>query len=196
MIGSITGLLLEKQPPLVLIDVNGIGYEVDVPMSTFCKLPAIGEKITLRTHCWIREDVQLLFGFMTESERALFRQLTKISGIGAKTGLAILSGLSVNDLQQIVLSQDVARLTKIPGIGKKTAERLLLELRDKIVLSTTVAEETTAIVGMNTNKDILNALLALGYNEREANKALAQLTKDVSVSDGIMQSLRLLSRVK
>jgi Holliday junction DNA helicase RuvA len=195
MIGSITGLLLEKQPPLVLVDVNGVGYEISVPMSTFCKLPTLGEKVTLRTHFWVREDAHLLFGFISEPERALFRQLTKIPGIGAKTGLAILSGLNVNDLQQIVLSQDAVRLTKIPGIGNKTAQRLLLELRDKITLPLSLPEATGMAIA-DTNKDILNALLALGYNEREANRALAKIAKDVSVSDGIMQSLRLLSKVQ
>ncbi|WP_292980174.1 Holliday junction branch migration protein RuvA [Nitrosomonas sp.] len=194
MIGRITGLLLEKHPPLVLMDVNGVGYELDVPMSTFCKLPGIGEKVTLHTHYWVREDAHLLFGFMTEPERAMFRQLTKISGIGARTSLAILSGLSVNDLHQIVLSQDSVRLTGIPGIGKKTAERLLLELRDKI--NTTVTLPETGTAAPDAAKDILNALSALGYNDREANWAFGQLPEGVTVSDGIMQSLRLLSKAK
>ena len=195
MIGRIAGLLLEKHPPLVLVDVNGVGYEIDVPMSTFCELPDIGELVTLRTHFWVREDAHLLFGFMTEPERALFRQLTKISGIGARTGLAILSGLSVNDLHQIVVSQDSTRLTKIPGIGKKTAERLLLELRDKI--SPTIAlPETGTVPASSVDKDILNALSALGYNDREANWALGQLSEGMTISDGIMQSLRLLSKAK
>lgn len=195
MIGRITGLLLVKHPPLVLVDVNGIGYEIDVPMSTFCGLPDIGERVTLHTHFWVREDVHLLFGFMTEAERVLFRQLTKISGIGARTGLAILSGLSVNDLHQIVVSQDSIRLTRIPGIGKKTAERLLLELRDKIGPTVTLPE-TGAAMASNTHEDILNALSALGYNDREASWALGQLSEDMTVSDGIMQSLRLLSKAK
>ncbi len=195
MIGRITGLLLEKHPPLVLVDVHGIGYEIDVPMSTFCRLPGIGEKVTLHTHLWVREDVQLLFGFMTEPERVLFRQLTKISGIGARTGLAILSGLSVTDLHQIVISQDSARLIKIPGIGKKTAERLLLELRDRIDPVSAVFHKTGAAVP-DIGKDIFNALSALGYNDREANRAIGQLAEGVTVSDGIMQSLRFLSKGK
>ncbi|MXS80941.1 Holliday junction DNA helicase subunit RuvA [Nitrosomonas eutropha] len=194
MIGRITGLLLEKHPPLVLVDVQGTGYEIDVPMSTFCKLPDIGKKVTLHTHFWVREDVHLLFGFMTEQERALFRQLTKISGIGARTGLAILSGLSVTDLHQAVVSQDSIRLTKIPGIGKKTAERLLLELRDKIDPVAILSE--TGPTASNVDKDILSALLALGYNGREVNRALEQLSEGVTVSDGIMQSLKFLSKVK
>lgn len=194
MIGRITGTLLEKHPPLVLVDVNGIGYEIDVPMSTFCKLPDIGEKVTLHTHFWVREEAHLLFGFMTEQERVLFRQLTKISGIGARTGLAILSGLSVADLHQAVVAQDSMRLTKVPGIGKKTAERLLLELRDRISPLSALSETggTMSVV----DKDVLSALLALGYNDREANRALEQLPEGVTVSDGIMQSLKFLSKVK
>ena len=191
MIGSITGLLLEKQPPLVLIDVNGIGYEVDVPMSTFCKLPAIGEKVTLRTHCWIREDAQLLFGFMTESERALFRQLTKISGIGAKTGLAILSGLSVNDLQQIVLSQDVVRLTKIPGIGKKTAERVVVDLSDKVGLPTSYGRANDPVqTELNVNDEALEALMALGYTLADAMKALEGVDVKLPTNQRVTQALR------
>jgi len=194
VIGRITGLLLEKHPPLVLVDVNGIGYEIDVPMSTFCKLPDIGKQITLHTHFWVREDMHLLFGFMTEQERVLFRQLTKISGIGARTGLAILSGLSVADLHQAVLSQDGARLTKIPGIGKKTAERLLLELRDKINPLSATSE--VGVTASAIDQDILSALLALGYGDREANRALEQLPESITVSDGIMQSLKFLSKIK
>lgn len=194
MIGRITGTLLEKHPPLVLMDVNGIGYEIDVPMSTFCKLPDIGEKVTLHTHFWVREEAHLLFGFMTEQERVLFRQLTKISGIGARTGLAILSGLSVADLHQAVVAQDSMRLTKVPGIGKKTAERLLLELRDRIS-PLSVLSETGGTMSV-VDKDVLSALLALGYNDREANRALEQLSEGVTVSDGIMQSLKFLSKVK
>lgn len=194
MIGRITGILLEKHPPLVLVDVNGIGYEIDVPMSTFCKLPDIGEKVTLHTHFWVREEAHLLFGFMTEQERVLFRQLTKISGIGARTGLAILSGLSVADLHQAVVAQDSMRLTKVPGIGKKTAERLLLELRDRIS-PLSVLSETGGTMPV-VDKDVLSALLALGYNDREANRALEQLPEGVTVSDGIMQSLKFLSKVK
>lgn len=194
MIGRITGTLLEKHPPLVLVDVNSIGYEIDVPMSTFCKLPDIGEKVTLHTHFWVREEAHLLFGFMTEQERVLFRQLTKISGIGARTGLAILSGLSVADLHQAVVAQDSMRLTKVPGIGKKTAERLLLELRDRIS-PLSVLSETGGTMSV-VDKDVLSALLALGYNDREANRALEQLPEGVTVSDGNMRSLKFLSKVK
>ncbi len=194
MIGRISGLLLEKHPPLVLIDVQGVGYEINVPMSTLCQLPAIGEKITLQTHLIVREDAHILFGFATESERVLFRQLNKISGIGARTALAILSGMSVTDLCQAVALQDGAWLTRIPGIGKKTAERLLLELRDKLDSDLIQPDMTTISQGID--KDILNALLSLGYNAREASMAVKQLPEAVAVSDGIMQALQYLSKPK
>src|SRR5512145_672738 len=132
MIGRITGVILEKHPPQVLVDVQGVAYELDVPMSTFYNLPANGVRITLHTHLVVREDAHLLFGFASDSERQAFRQLLKISGIGARTALAVLSGMSVDELQQAVAGQDAARLTRVPGIGRKTAERLLLELRDKL----------------------------------------------------------------
>jgi holliday junction DNA helicase RuvA len=194
VIGRISGLLLEKHPPLVLVDVQGVGYEIDVPMSTFYQLPGIGERVALHIHLMVREDAHLLFGFITDAERALFRQLTKISGIGARTSLAILSGLSVSDLHRAVLSQDSIRLTKIPGIGKKTAERLLLELRDKI--DPILAHPETGTTIPDADKDILNALLSLGYNDREASWAIKQLPEGVTVSDGIMQSLKFLSKGK
>lgn len=197
MIGRITGLLLEKFPPLVLVDVQGVGYEIDVPMSTFYNLPATGVQITLHTHLVVREDVHLLFGFATEAERQAFRQLVKISGVGARTALALLSGLSVADLHQAVAAQDSGRLIKIPGIGKKTAERLLLELRDKLDAGMTGA--TAAGGGISASRDgsdVLNALLSLGYNEREANWATRQLPAGVAVSDGIRQALKLLSKDK
>jgi holliday junction DNA helicase RuvA len=196
MIGRITGVLLEKNPPQILVDVSGVGYEVDVPMSTFYNLPAIGEKVALVTHLVVREDAHLLFGFLTGDERALFRQLLKISGIGARTALSILSGLSVADLAQAVARQEVGRLVKIPGIGKKTAERLLLELKDKLP----TALENAKIVGAGGTappdalSDILNALLSLGYSEREALAATKGLPVDIGVSDGIRQALKLLAK--
>lgn len=197
MIGRITGKLLEKLPPLVLIDVQGVGYEVDVPMSTFYNLPAIGAQVALHTHLVIREDVHLLFGFATEAERRAFRQLVKISGVGARTALALLSGLSVADLHHAVNSQDSARLVRIPGIGKKTAERLLLELRDKLNLPVTeAASPGDAISDSRGGSDVLNALLSLGYNDREAKWAVRQLAPDIAVSDGIRQALKLLSKDK
>lgn len=196
MIGRLTGLLLEKQPPLVLLDVNGVGYEVNVPMSTFYNLPDIGEQITLQIHQVIREDVHLLFGFGSEDERQAFRQLVKISGVGARTSLALLSGLSVTDLHHAVATQDSGRLIKIPGIGKKTAERLLLELRDKLDVENTSVDNTLTSSSSNNNSDILNALLSLGYNDREANWAIKQIPADTNVSNGIRQALKLLSKEK
>ncbi|HKY01656.1 MAG TPA: Holliday junction branch migration protein RuvA [Burkholderiales bacterium] len=192
MIGRIQGILLEKNPPQILVDCGGIGYDVEVPMSTFYNLPQNGERVTLLTHLVVREDAHLLYGFGTESERKAFRKLLKISGIGARTALAVLSGMSVADLAEAVAMQETGRITKVPGIGKKTAERLLLELKDKLG-----AELTTAI-GVNrpaaTASDVLHALLALGYNEREAIAATKQLPEGLSVSDGIKQSLKLLSK--
>ncbi|SHL93036.1 Holliday junction DNA helicase subunit RuvA [Nitrosospira sp. Nsp11] len=197
MIGRITGVLLEKFPPLVLVDIQGLGYEIDVPMSTFYNLPAIGARITLHTHLVVREDVHLLFGFATEGERQAFRQLVKISGVGARTALALLSGLSVADLHHAVAAQDSGRLIKIPGIGKKTAERLLLELRDKLDLGMAGAADASGVGLMTTSaNDVLNALLSLGYNDREANWAVKQLPANVNVSDGIRQALKFLSKDK
>ncbi|SEA47626.1 Holliday junction branch migration protein RuvA [Nitrosospira multiformis] len=197
MIGRISGLLLEKFPPLVLVDVQGVGYEIDVPMSTFYNLPAVGTQITLHTHFVVREDAHLLFGFATEGERQAFRQLVKISGIGARTALALLSGLSVADLHQAVSNQDPARLIRIPGIGKKTAERLLLELRDKLDSGVSAIPGTAGARRPSTmGSDVLNALLSLGYNDREANWAVSQLSVDLSVSDGIRQALKFLSKEK
>ena len=191
MIGRLTGNLLEKNPPQVVIDVHGVGYEVDVPMSTFYNLPATGEKITLLTHFVVREDGHFLYGFGSPAERFAFRQLLKISGIGARMALAVLSGLSVSDLAQAIARQEVGRLVKVPGIGKKTAERLLLELRGKL----SEAAPSSALVIEDSQHDILNALLALGYNDREASAAMKQLPAGASTSDGIRQALKLLSKV-
>lgn len=192
MIGRLTGILLEKHPPQVLLDVQGVGYEIDVPMSTFYDLPAIGVQATLHTHLVIREDLHLLFGFATESERQTFRQLIKISGIGARTALALLSGLSVPDLHRAVSTQDSAQLIRVPGIGKKTAERLLLELRDK--LDTTMLNLDQAFSPSTHDSDILNALLSLGYNDREVSWAIKQISSDATVSEGIRLALQLLSK--
>ena len=190
MIGRLSGVLLEKNPPQVLVDVQGLGYEVDVPMSTFYNLPANGEKVTLLTQFIVREDGQFLYGFATEAERFAFRQLIKISGVGARMALAVLSGLSVNDLAQAIARQEVGRLIKVPGIGKKTAERLLLELKGK--LADALPASAPAIE--DCQHDILNALLALGYNDREAAMAMKTLPPGVSTSDGIRQALRQLSK--
>jgi len=198
MIGRITGILLEKNPPQILVDVHGFGYEIDVPMSTFYNLPATGGALSLHTHHLVREDGHLLFGFTSVEERSVFRQLLKVSGIGARMALAVLSGLSVNDLAQAVALQEAGRLVKIPGIGKKTAERLLLELRDKLgkaLPSIEGARLALAAGGTpDAKSDILNALLALGYNEREALGAMKGLAEEVGVSDGIRQALKLLSK--
>lgn len=192
MIGRIQGVLLEKNPPQILVDCQGVGYEVEVPMSTFYNLPQNGERVTLLTHMVVREDAHLLFGFGTEGERRLFRQLIKISGVGARTALAVLSGMSVGDLAEAVSLQETARLTKVPGIGKKTAERLLLELKDKLGV------ELGGVAAVNraqpASSDVLHALLALGYNEREAIAAVKQLPDDLSVSDGIKLALKSLSK--
>lgn len=190
MIGRLSGLLLDKNPAQLIVECNGVGYEVSVPMSTFYNLPATGERVTLLTHMVVREDAQLLYGFGTSQERELFRQLIKISGIGARTALGILSGMSVNDLAQAVTLQEVGRLTRIPGIGKKTAERLLLELKGKLGAELGTAPGTEG----ESSNDVLSALLALGYSEKEALLAIKQVPAGSSVSDGIRQALKALSK--
>ncbi|MEO8156304.1 MAG: Holliday junction branch migration protein RuvA [Betaproteobacteria bacterium] len=191
MIGRLTGKLIEKRPPTIVVEVQGVGYEVDVPMSTFFQLPAAGSAITLHTHLMVREDAHLLFGFATDQERQVFRQLLKISGVGARTALAVLSGMSVSELYQVVLAHDGARLTKIPGIGKKTAERLLLELRDKLnaAIGAPVAGGEAEV-----RSDALNALLALGYSDKEATQALGRIAPDTPVQEAIRHALKLLSK--
>jgi Holliday junction DNA helicase RuvA len=192
MIGRISGTLVEKNPPQIMVEVQGVGYEIDVPMSTYYNLPNVGERVTLFTHLIVREDAHLLYGFAGEAERKAFRQLLKISGVGARTALSLLSGMSVAELVQAVAAQETGRLTRVPGIGKKTAERLLLELKGKLG-----ADLTT---GMAVNRatpagsDVQNALLSLGYNEKEAQYALKHLPDGLSVSEGIKQALKLLSR--
>ena len=192
MIGRISGMLLDKTPPLALIDCNGVGYECEVPMSTFYLLPQVGEKVTLLTHFVVREDAQLLFGFGTHQERLMFRQLLKVNGIGAKSALAILSGLSIDELIQAVSLQEAGLLTRVPGIGKKTAERLLLELKDKFTLDSALSIKSAGITSMS--QDVLNALIALGYNERESLNAVKSLDTNLTVNDGIKQALKYLSR--
>ncbi|HCE07512.1 MAG TPA: Holliday junction branch migration protein RuvA [Oxalobacteraceae bacterium] len=191
MIGRLSGILLEKNPPQLLVDCNGVGYEVSVPMSTFYNLPGLGERVVLLTHLAVREDAHLLYGFGTGEERNVFKQLIKISGVGARTALSILSGMSVADLGQAITLQEAGRLTKVPGIGKKTAERLLLELKGKLgadlgAMGGTVHSDATA--------DILNALVALGYSDKEAMLALKQVPAGSGVSDGIKLALRALSK--
>lgn len=191
MIARLNGLLIEKSPPQIIVDCNGVGYEVEVPMSTFYNLPDIGAKVQLLTYMVVREDAQLLYGFGSEQEKSTFKQLLKVNGIGAKSALSILSGVSIDDLVYAVSNQDIAMLTRVPGVGKKTAERLLLELKDKFAITgsaTTVAQPKSA------SHDILNALIALGYNDREAYSTVKLLAKDLSVADGIKQALKMLSK--
>jgi Holliday junction DNA helicase RuvA len=190
MIGRVTGLLAEKNPPELLVDCNGVGYEVLVPMSTFYNLPALGEKVSLLTHFVVREDAQILYGFGSASERAAFRQLIKISGVGPRTALSVLSGMSVEELAQAVTQQEAGRIIKVPGIGKKTAERLLLELKGKLGADMGI----TVSVANDAQSDILQALVALGYSDRDAALALKALPKDIGVSDGIKLALKALAK--
>ena len=197
MIGRIVGVLLEKNPPQILVEAAGVGYEIEVPMSTFYNLPAPGAQVVLLTHFVVREDAHLLYGFGSDAERRVFRQLLKISGIGARTALALLSGLSVGELVEAVTMQEAGRLVKIPGIGKKTAERLLLELKDKLGTDFAGVGNEGAVVGRakSSTSDIFNALLGLGYSEKEAQGAVKLLPDGLSVSDGIRQALKLLAKV-
>jgi Holliday junction DNA helicase RuvA len=194
VIGRLSGLLAEKNPPQLLVDVGGVGYEVDVPMSTFYNLPGLGERVTLLTHFVVREDAQVLFGFLTASERSTFRQLVKISGVGPRMALSILSGLSVAELSHTIANQDSGRLVKVPGIGKKTAERLLLELKGKLGPDLAGASSASLPAASDAQSDILQALLALGYSDKEAALALKGLPAGVGVSDGIKQALKSLAR--
>ncbi len=190
MIGRLAGTLLEKNPPSVLVDAGGVGYEIDVPMSTFYNLPAIGDRVVLLTHLAVREDAHQLYGFASAAERGAFRELIRISGVGSRTALSVLSGLSVDELAQAVALQDGGRLTKVPGIGKKTAERLLLELKGR--LAPALAGSGTATVDANT--DVLRALVALGYSEKEAAAATRAVPAGTSVSDGIRAALKSLAK--
>jgi Holliday junction DNA helicase RuvA len=192
MIGKLTGNLLEKNPPQILLDCNGVGYEVDVPMSTFYNLPAVGERVGLLTHFVVREDAQILYGFATASEREAFRLLIKISGVGPRTALSVLSGMGVDDLAQAVSAQDSGRIVKVPGIGKKTAERLLLELKGKIGVDLGVVGSGPVRSGVQS--DIQQALMALGYSEKDAAAALKLLPADAGVSEGIKLALKALAR--
>ena len=191
MIGKLTGTLADKNPPQLLVDCHGVGYEVDVPMSTFYNLPAVGERVSLLTHFVVREDAQVLYGFGSAGERQAFRQLIKISGVGPRTALSVLSGMSVADIAQAVTSQDAARLIKVPGIGKKTAERLLLELKGKLGADLGPASASAA---SDEQADILQALVALGYSDKEAAASLKALPKDVGVSEGIRLALKALAK--
>ena len=190
MIGRIAGRLVAKHPPQIMVDVHGIGYELDVPMSTLYQLPSTGAEVTLLTHLIVREDAHQLYGFASEGERTLFRKLLKISGVGARTALSVLSGMSVADVKNAVAQQDSGRFTKVPGIGKKTAERLLLELKDKLDIAIVAVPAEAAAA----SSDVINALLALGYNDKEAQFAVKNLESSVSVTEGIRQALKVLSK--
>jgi len=192
MIGRVAGVLVEKNPPQILVEAAGVGYEIEVPMSTFYNLPASGERVTLLTHLVVREDAHLLYGFATDSERRAFRQLLKVNGVGARTALAVLSGMSVAELIEAVAAQESGRLVKVPGIGKKTAERLLLELKGKL------GDDALSGLAVNREKpaasDVINALLGLGYSDKEAQLAVKHLPEGLSVSEGIRQALKSLAR--
>ena len=192
MIGRLSGVLLEKAPPSVLVDVGGVGYEVDVPMSTYCELPDAGAKVVLLTQFIVREDDQSLYGFLTAGERDTFRQLIRISGIGARIALAVLSGMSVDEFAAAIAGQQVTRLVKIPGIGRKTAERLVLELKDK--LAAPIAVAGAGPIAPAASEDVLRALVTLGYSEKEAGSAVRALPPETGVTDGIRQALRLLGK--
>ena len=192
MIGRIQGTLVSVHPPRLLVDCQGVGYEIDVPMSTLYQLPEVNQQITLLTHFQVREDAQQLFGFATETEREAFRALIKISGVGSRTALAVLSGMSVNELAQAIALQESARLTQVPGIGKKTAERLCLELKGKLVPDLGISTGRPQVV--EASSEVLQALLALGYSEKEALLALKQIPADSTVSDGIRMGLKYLSK--
>jgi len=192
MIGKLTGQLLEKNPPQILVDCHGVGYEVDVPMSTFYQLPAIGQAVSLLTHFVVREDAQILYGFATSAEREAFRQLIRISGVGPRTALSVLSGMSVTELAQAVTAQEAGRIVKVPGIGKKTAERLLLELKGKLGADLPALGAANAVG--DAAADIQQALMALGYNEKDAAAALKALPAGVGVTEGIKQALKALAR--
>jgi holliday junction DNA helicase RuvA len=191
MIGRIQGTLIANTPPRLIIDCHGVGYEVDVPMSTLYQMPSLGQQVTLLTHFVVREDAQQLFGFATNSEREAFRALIKISGVGARTALSLLSGMSVEELSQAITLQESGRLTKVPGIGKKTAERLLLELKGKFGADIGLTGQTPQI---DSQLEILQALTSLGYSDKEAQLALKQVTPGSSVSDGIRLALKALSK--
>lgn len=188
MIGRLTGKLVAKQPPLLLVDVGGVGYEIEAPMSTFYKLPPLGEIVTLQTHLTVREDAHLLFGFASNIEKALFRELIKISGVGPKLALAILSGISVEDFWNTVRVGEVGRLTKVPGIGKKTAERLVIEMRDKAGGADQAASIGLGVaVPMGALQEARSALATLGYKPAEVQRYTELVHKEGMSTEQIIQ---------
>ena len=187
MIGRITGKLVLKQPPLLLVDVGGVGYEIEAPMSTFYKLPALGEPVSLQTHLTVREDAHLLFGFATATEKLLFRELIKISGVGPKLALTVLSGVSVEDFWNTIRAGDVARLTKLPGVGRKTAERLVVEMRDKAGADGEGAGGIRLAVDASALGEAKSALAALGYKPAEIQRFTDAVYKDGMTTEQIIQ---------
>ena len=199
MIGRLVGTLARKEPPALLVDVNGVGYELEAPMSTFYDLPVTGEKVTLYTHLVVREDAHLLYGFSRESQRQLFRSLLKVNGVGPRVALAVLSGLSEQELIACLANEDIARLTKVPGIGRKTAERLVIELRDKVDLAAVPAAGTArpASAPADPAQEAISALIALGYKPNEASRAVGGLPHDgLRSEDIIRQALKGLAGIK
>ena len=187
MIGSLRGTLTSKQAPLVIIECHGVGYEVETPMSTFLELPSIGDDLFLHTHLLVREDAQTLYGFNTEDERSLFRTLLRISGVGAKMGLAILSTMTVGDFQRCVEYEDAATLVKIPGVGKKTAERLIIEMRDKIDKSAIEPGAQKVTVDTSPRSEAVDALMALGYKAGEVNKLISSMDVEGQTAEDIIR---------
>lgn len=187
MIGSLRGQLMSKQAPQIVIDCHGVGYEVETPMSTFLELPALGEDLFLHTHLLVRDDAHMLYGFATEPERGLFRMLLKISGVGAKMGLAILSTMSVNDFRRCVEYEDAATLVRIPGVGKKTAERLIIEMRDRVDKTGGVAGSRTVNASASPRSEAVDALMALGYKANEVNKLIGKLDVDGKSAEDIIR---------
>lgn len=191
MIGTLRGRLLAKRSPQILLECNGVGYEVETPMSTFLDLPETGSEVFLYAHLQVREDAQILYGFSTEHEKSLFRSLLRVNGVGAKMALAILSGMSVADFQRCVQFEDSAMLVKIPGVGKKTAERLIIEMRDRVNVDNVTRLPKGEVVRSDARSEASDALVALGYKPAEVSRLVSQLdTKDKSVADIIRLALR------
>lgn len=193
MIGRLTGILLEKQPPQILLDINGVGYEVEAPMSTFYKLPSLGEKVTLHTHLVVREDAQLLYGFAEKRDRLLFRELIKLNGVGPKLALSLMSGLEVDELIAAVQAQDTSALTRVPGVGKKTAERLLVELKGKFTAweatpgAAPLPGAAAAAPAASHTADAVSALIALGYKPQEASRAVNAIKEEGLSSEELIR---------